>query len=320
MELLNDFYFYNRKIAHLLPLWTQGAGSNISCKINDSVLVIKASGFRLDQVVASQGYVHIDYQKLRNDLVRVASLEINKQEQAYSDAVACAKITAENSCRPSMEAGFHAVSKKKWVAHFHSLPSILMAALNQNQTSVFSNWCRQHNWSDLIHFVPLSKPGWELTAAFSHNNFMINIIENHGVIIQSEEVGAIDLWDKIENQFLYDFRFGLMRGLKMELNRQGSKDFRNLRFIEKGLDLMKGPIKFYFPDMAIYFGKLQSHLKQIDGGEFELGMDAPKDLIEVWMATQILFRSLASLSEIPQRMIVDITQLPTEKLRVNLIK
>jgi len=45
--------------------YVQGGGGNTSCKVDDTLMAIKASGFRLDQIGRDQAYAVLDYQALR---------------------------------------------------------------------------------------------------------------------------------------------------------------------------------------------------------------------------------------------------------------
>jgi hypothetical protein len=322
MNLLNDFYHYNQEIARFLPLWTQGAGSNISCKLDDKVLAIKASGFRLDQVNEKSGHVFLNYPQLRTQLLNILKKDKSLQETAYSEAVATAKVPDQISLRPSMEAGFHAFSQKKWVAHFHSLASVLMAEVRDKKSDQFDQWLKKNNWNHLVHFIPLSKPGWELSAFFQSNDYPVNIIVNHGVILQSDDVSLLSTWDKIEDQFLVEFKFDYLKAIKDQFrnSKDGLGNSNLITRMKTSFDIMTGPVKFYFPDMAIYFSKLEPHLKPVENHQFQLQASASEDLKEIWLATQILYRSLPGLSEIPEKMTAEITQLPTEKLRQKFLK
>lgn len=305
MSQLKSFCSVNQEIAHLLPLWTQGAGSNISYKITDELLMIKASGFRLDQVSEDRGFVYLNYKQLRSKLHNLVHLGKSQQEEAYSLSLSEVVISNQEGFRPSMESGFHAFSDYKWVLHFHSLAGILMGDVSQKKSDDFSKWIQKNKLEDKIHFIPLTKPGWELSQFFLENSKPINIIINHGVVLQSNNLQTLKEWENIEKSFLKEFGYINLLNLTHELRHQ----------IKWKSDFLKGPIKFYFPDMAIYFSKLEPYLKSYEKNIYELPKDAPIDLKEIWMATQILFLTCPTLVELPDWIIEEITQLPTEKLR-----
>lgn len=46
--------------------YVQGGGGNISVKLDSTLMAIKASGFRLSQITKQEGYVIVDYSKIKN--------------------------------------------------------------------------------------------------------------------------------------------------------------------------------------------------------------------------------------------------------------
>lgn len=304
---ISSFIKLNQRISSYLPLWTQGAGSNLSLKLDENKMLIKASGFRLDQVDAGQGLVTIDFHKLKKQLQEISNQAPELQESLYSQAIKQSQIDVSNvnqdpsmssvtQLRPSMEAGFHALSKFPLVLHFHSLAAILMGFYYEKKNSQFFAWAAKEK----IHFIPLVKPGWEISKFFLENDFEINILMNHGLILQASEESVLSRWEQKESDFLKTFGFEHLLKLKT--------------WSEEGLN--QGPLKIYFPDMAIYLERLRPYLMKVSGSTyFALKTEAPKDLKEIWWATQILFQSQPDLQELSEKLVEEITQLPTEKLR-----
>ncbi|MCK6599556.1 MAG: class II aldolase/adducin family protein [Bdellovibrionaceae bacterium] len=303
---ISSFIKLNQKISSYIPLWTQGAGSNLSLKLDETKMLIKASGFRLDQVDAEQGLVIIDFVKLKKQLQEISTQTPELQESLYSQAISQSQITVSNQdplkspvsqLRPSMEAGFHALSKFSLVLHFHSLAAILMGFYYEKKHPKFLEWTTQEK----INFIPLVKPGWEISNFFLENDFEINILTHHGLILQANDENVISRWEQKENDFLKTFGFENLLKLKTCFSADGFNH---------------GPLKIYFPDMAIYLERLRPYLIKTSGSlDFSLKMDAPKDLKEIWWASQILFKSQPDLPELSDPLVEEITQLPTEKLR-----
>lgn len=299
----NFFLLFTQQIAKYLPLWTQGAGSNLSEKKDAQKMIIKASGFRLDQVNETQGSVELNFPTLKLYLQENLKKAPSEQETFYSQVLALSKSEQNSSTRPSMEAGFHALSPYKYVLHFHSLPAILMAE--------YPEWLKKKD----IHIIPLVNPGWELSKFFIDNDAELNILMNHGVMLQSNSEDVLETWNQLEDSFLAEYNYSLLQALKNKITST------NQPLTSKDLaPFLKGPLKFYFPDMAIYYPKLKPFLKPIDNNQFELLNEANKDLVEIWTATQILYQSKPDLPELPEKMIEEITKLPTEQLRQNFIK
>lgn len=296
------FLLLSDQIAQHSPLWTQGAGSNLSVKETKGKMLIKASGFRLDQVTNQTGFVELNSQKLNEFLLVNTNNPSSDQEAFYSESLMKVRL-GQTDLRPSMEAGFHALSKFKYVLHFHSLAAILMAE--------FPDWLKQKN----INLIPLANPGWELSKFFISNISELNVLMNHGIILQSDSESILEHWSKIEDEFLNEFKLSKIKFLKDKVISTNQA--------LKTADLISystGPLKFYFPDMAIYWLKLKPFLIPIENGNFQLSSQASKDLFEIWTATQILYQSYPQLPDLPEKMIEEITKLPTEKLRQTFIK
>lgn len=299
---------FSRQIARMTPIWTQGAGSNISEKTTSENLWIKSSGTRLDQVSSTTGLVELNYIHLRKQIGQISSESESTREIRYSDCIKTSQVSEAKTGRPSMEAGFHALAKEKWVLHFHSLPAIIMGFLYfSSRDSKIKSFFEKFKLS----FVPLVKPGWELSLKLIAIKEGFYILESHGLIVSSNDFAVLNQWDKIEDEFLNQFGYTELAKIKQKIAKGELTDWSPFK---------SGPLKFYFPDMAIYYRQLQPHLVESKYGVYELSDDAPLDTKEVWWATQILNQTEPKLQEIPSSMLQEITQLPTEKIRQSYFK
>ncbi len=305
--MLESLVEFSRKISELAPIWTQGAGSNISEKVTENTLWIKASGKRLDEVSDSDGLVQINFETLKLHLIENAKAPFVERESNYSNSIAASQLVNTNNLRASMESGFHALSMQKWVLHFHSLPAILMAHKWKQINTITNDFFKKHE----LKFVKLVKPGWELSLEFMDIAEGLYILDNHGIVISSDDQDILTKWNKIENEFLSLHEYTDLLQLKKDVSSKTSRDWKIFN---------TGPVKFFYPDMAIYFNKLKPYLEKAAGSAFTLRDDAPKDLKEVWWATQILNKSEPNLEEIPIQMTSEITQLPTEKIRLSILE
>ena len=59
-----------------LPQYVQGGGGNTSVKINDELMAVKASGYKLKQITTSEGFVVINYKNIKNIMIMLIFLQI----------------------------------------------------------------------------------------------------------------------------------------------------------------------------------------------------------------------------------------------------
>ena len=88
--------------------YTQGGGGNTSVKLDNGLMAIKASGFRLTQVTPTDGFAVVELGTLRDVTA----------EQGYKPL------------RPSVEVGFHALLKK-FVLHTHPVYANLVTCSSE---------------------------------------------------------------------------------------------------------------------------------------------------------------------------------------------
>ncbi len=290
-------------------IWTQGAGGNLSIKENQR-LWIKGSGFRLSDVTPSQGIAEIDLASLKKQLSGAPASE----EEAESFYATTIKLATTGPCRPSMETGFHAELNRKWVLHFHSLPSLLMAHEFLKDPVKKRTWFSKQGVHDIV-CVPACRPGWLLTQQIALSKEMrIFLLESHGLILQSdtevsEVSGDLARWRAIEKKFCQDFNYPLISAM-LESNNP-------FELAWDTLGNKTGPLKIYFPDTAVFLDRLRSILSPIES-QFRLregAIEKDCDAVELWLATQALFQDCPQLAELPDSIAATVASLPTEVFR-----
>jgi ribulose-5-phosphate 4-epimerase/fuculose-1-phosphate aldolase len=291
------------KVGEKVPEWTQGAGGNISVKIvekGESFLWIKASGVRLDEVPRSGGLACV---RLSDFLSSASELPSSgdEAEKGYSDLLGATSVKAEGLGRPSMETGFHSLLKKKWVLHFHSLSSIIMTSRYfRNDRSWVGEVERV--FGGKLHFLPALRPGWLLSQRLGEegkNGCEAFLLQNHGLVLQGDSLSVLERWERAEERFTH------LTGL--------------LRFArnDKGDDMV-GPLRLYFPDVAVFESRLRKVLKPLGNGNFQLMEEAwekDRDMAEIWAAVQFLNQALPDLEEMPSLISSTVATLPTEEIR-----
>ncbi|HHU13377.1 MAG TPA: class II aldolase [Clostridiaceae bacterium] len=175
--------------------YVQGGGGNTSVKLNDSLMAIKASGYKLSDIGLDKGYAVMSYQPLKDFYLEHAATDFDDVE---ASGAALAKAETETIpglavVRPSVEAGFHAILER-YVAHSHSVYSNLAACTQMSKqvlTEIFAK--ADYRWG----LVPYTNPGARLAFAIreerdrvksEHGIFPnVMIMQNHGLIVSAEE-------------------------------------------------------------------------------------------------------------------------------------
>ncbi|MDK2879060.1 MAG: hypothetical protein PWR06_1776 [Thermoanaerobacteraceae bacterium] len=176
------------------PDMVQGGGGNTSVKLNDELMAVKASGYKLKQVTRNEGFVLVNYKDIKDYFARAdlnSDIDYEKDSTAFLKK-SVVKVEGLRDLRPSVEAGFHSILLK-YVIHSHSVyANILCCSKNGEEIirKVFSG--KHYN----ILWVPYVNPGFYLTLKI-HEVLEHHIknggrfpkaifMENHGLIINSD--------------------------------------------------------------------------------------------------------------------------------------
>ncbi len=172
-------------------LLAQGAGGNTSVKANEgSRLLIKASGFRLDDISQTTGYLDLDLGALRQ-IFEEPALSSLPPHIAQDRTVQ--RVQALNSTpgapRPSMETGFHLLLERV-VLHTHPV------YLNAFTCSEEGREAFDQAFDEPVAWVPYAVPGYPLATVVAescaeysaeHGSLPSRIVlENHGLITTSQ--------------------------------------------------------------------------------------------------------------------------------------
>lgn len=196
-------------------LLTQASGGNTSIKLDDRRFLVKASGLRLGEVTADEGWVLADYQAIRKG---VPDLDNQKGVEAKSNAyqTLLTSSTLTRGPKISLEAGLHALLPNRWVAHVHSIAGQLLGLMPEEEARDF---CFSL-WGEDLKFcwIPPAVPGHELCSKVAENMSNVPpgqtvnlwILQNHGIAWGSDShkkiLGAVDAFEEPLRK-----RFGLHR-------------------------------------------------------------------------------------------------------------
>ncbi|AZT91048.1 class II aldolase [Caldicellulosiruptor changbaiensis] len=187
--------------------YVQGGGGNISVKLDSTLMAIKASGFRLSQVTKQEGYVIVDYSKIKNYYDNVdTSGGYDFEKESVDVAIKSIVWPTENVLRPSVEVGFHSVLDK-YVIHSHSVYANILACSYEGKEIVQK--VLSEEGINLI-WIPYINPGFWLTLEIKKRistldekdkeKSKILIMENHGLIISSNVYKeALEIHEKVNN-------------------------------------------------------------------------------------------------------------------------
>lgn len=175
--------------------YTQGGGGNTSVKLDEQYMAVKASGCKLKQITPLEGYVIIDYKKLKDYYDHVdLSMDIDFEKES-ADMAKQSVITVPwlKALRPSVEAGFHSVLKKH-VIHTHSVYANILTCTENGQElvrNIFKGKAYETVW------IPYINPGFCLTLKIQETIQEctdrtgkapeVFFMENHGLIVTTDE-------------------------------------------------------------------------------------------------------------------------------------
>ena len=173
----------------------QASGGNSSVKLDESKMLIKASGFQLAELTDASGYATVDYRKIRDAFLSCDHLD-DISEKESKDILTDAFIDGN---RPSIETFLHSISGT-YTLHTHP---IVVNALT----------CRKGGMETIEQLfpealiVPYATPGVELAKAFfkaykkkssKHEQiFDVVLLQNHGLVISADT--AEEAIQKTEN-------------------------------------------------------------------------------------------------------------------------
>jgi rhamnose utilization protein RhaD (predicted bifunctional aldolase and dehydrogenase) len=160
------------------PEYVQGGGGNVSLKLRGSLMTIKASGFRLGDLRSNHGFVSLHYPTVREFYDTTESDRALAELISDSDTNVGISLRDENSLRPSIETGFHAILGH-CVIHTHSVYANILTCSIEGQDIM-------HELFKNAVFVPYETPGVSLTFAIktvlAKTDAPIIFLKNHGLI------------------------------------------------------------------------------------------------------------------------------------------
>ena len=263
--------------------YVQGGGGNTSVKLDDRRMAVKASGYKLNQITPSQGFVIIDYKNIKDYYDKV---DINQDIDFERESVEVAKknifeLEGLKVLRPSVEAGFHSIMKEI-VIHTHPVYINIFCCSKEGSIlvdKIFKDRSYAYLW------IPYINPGFcltlkikeEIDRCISEDEVFPEVIfmENHGLIITAHNYQrALELHEEVNN----------LARQYLRLN----KDYPNIELVKLAEDLFLSKTRYLvdffsknnidlnffqnnvlYPDQQVYLNNSLS----IDGPENKLNIN-----------------------------------------------
>jgi len=156
------------------PAYVQGGGGNISVKLDEARMAIKASGGLLKDMTAKEGYSIVDYVAIRNYLDTPT-----EDENLFTQKIKSFVVETDN--RPSIETGFHA-QLGLCVIHTHSVYANILACSDEGP-AIIEKLFPEAMW------IAYATPGRDITLSIRnslkdfHVKPTIIFLQNHGLIV-----------------------------------------------------------------------------------------------------------------------------------------
>lgn len=173
---LNTFVQISKIVGNNIDL-CQNNGGNVSVKVSDQIMIIKASGFEMKDVHGLNGHSVVDYKKIIDGFKTGSIMDDWSLVKIVTDAVPLKEYK-----RPSMETGFHS-HLLKYVIHTHPIYLNVILCLGNSKEiidKVFAGW--------RYTYVDYKNPGFEISKSITSGDAeSIYFLANHGLIVAYDD-------------------------------------------------------------------------------------------------------------------------------------
>lgn len=166
-------------------------------KLNDELMAVKASGYKLKQITPEEGYVVVNYINILDYYNQVDLSQEKDYEKESSEMVKANIVEFEGlkKLRPSVEAGFHSLLQK-YVIHTHPVYANLVCCF-QNGRKLMGEIFSDESYG--VVWIPYINPGFSLTLRIKDalekygketvldKKVQIILMENHGLIATADD-------------------------------------------------------------------------------------------------------------------------------------
>lgn len=224
-ELVTISQFAGKRIDY-----TQGGGGNTSVKLDNRLMAIKASGYKLSQITTNDAYVTVNY----DDILKFyQSVDLNEKKDYETISNEVVKNSIElldgmKELRPSVEAGFHSVLDK-YVLHVHSVyAAIIVCAKSGKQ--IMDKLLSGKDYGFI--FVPYINPGFALAkniydsiglykAKYGKTPQVI-FMKNHGLVVHDNDCKrAMNILKDVNDTIKAHFDISFEEFKEIKLGKEG---------------------------------------------------------------------------------------------------
>jgi ribulose-5-phosphate 4-epimerase/fuculose-1-phosphate aldolase len=184
-----------------------GTGGNISLKLDDGSMFIKASGKRILHMKEDDGIVGLSYKNIRDYFHESV---LHKEGEHESLDIVSQSVHVGSVGRPSIETGFHALLSTATI-HSHSVYVNMLTCSSSFESLVDTIFL-----GSSISYLSISyaKPGYFLTHLFLDKVRKLSsrprviFMKNHGIVVTAPTMQeAIELHEKINKKVMDYFGF-----------------------------------------------------------------------------------------------------------------
>lgn len=259
------------------PDVVQGGGGNTSVKIDQELMAIKASGYRLDQVTEDDGFAVVNYRNIAEYFNTAEITPDVDYEKVGADLVNQNTVQLEGykALRPSVEAGFHSILKK-YVIHTHPVYANILCC-SKGGDSLMEKIFRQRG----LHcvWIPYTMPGFHLTLSIKriidcymdeHSIFpRVVFMQNHGLIVTADDAQECIRLNATVNDMIKDYFNISAHYPEIRLEKVSDSEFISrtdfVRDFIKGNHVnMEFFKKVLYPDQIVYLGDEQIAIDRTD--------------------------------------------------------
>jgi rhamnose utilization protein RhaD (predicted bifunctional aldolase and dehydrogenase) len=200
---ISNLVFISNKIGNY-PQFVQGGGGNLSVKINEELMAIKASGFLLKDVSENNGLSFVNYSNIKKFINDNHEYENELSENEFDDLFQKSKLKMSEfpDLKPSIETGFHSILPQKYIIHTHSVFVNILCCSKEGEGIVkklFPSAC----------WVNYGNPGkgitFEIFKEINKNSSNIIFMKNHGIIVCSNDHLDALMLHKFVNDKIIDY-------------------------------------------------------------------------------------------------------------------
>ena len=246
--------------------YLQGAGGNISEKIDGDVMAIKSSGVEIKEINQKYGYSLVNYKKISAEFLKLPIKISKKQDESMVSFINNQTINLPkyNSLRPSIETGFHSLLKK-YVIHTHSVYINILTCSKSFEELTITIF-KKDNYITIPYFAPGTILTRNILKEYQ-NFFLVNkkypdiiFLKNHGIIVHAETPEkAIEIHEQVTNNLCNYFRIKTSDFPKVSLIKKTAIKFESfnsflLNYFKKNEVITQDYFdQTLYPDQTVYF-------------------------------------------------------------------